>query len=200
MELHTINLSSSGVDSLLASWEKPPGDVDSYTLTLLRDRCVCAGASRFSDNIVDFFTWSWICGFFWSHVELVVLATCRQSRTYSSRFVLIQIWEVVTIVSDTNRVGPGSPTIDTTCSSKWSIDIRPMIRDVSKHMMQQHISLNNLKTHSPQKTKIISQSARNQWGSTFNQSNSFVSIFLHFCCFCQITSLHLSQQEWFSLA
>ncbi|XP_047431012.1 receptor-type tyrosine-protein phosphatase beta [Mugil cephalus] len=37
MALGTINLSSSGVDSLKASWEKPPGDVDSYTLTLLRD-------------------------------------------------------------------------------------------------------------------------------------------------------------------
>ncbi|XP_053271361.1 receptor-type tyrosine-protein phosphatase beta [Pleuronectes platessa] len=37
MALSTITLSSSGVDSLKASWEKPPGDVDSYTLTLLHD-------------------------------------------------------------------------------------------------------------------------------------------------------------------
>ncbi|XP_058481071.1 receptor-type tyrosine-protein phosphatase beta [Solea solea] len=37
MALRTISLSSSGVDSLQASWEKPPGDVDAYTLTLLRD-------------------------------------------------------------------------------------------------------------------------------------------------------------------
>ncbi|XP_078138474.1 LOW QUALITY PROTEIN: receptor-type tyrosine-protein phosphatase beta-like [Centroberyx gerrardi] len=37
MALRSITLSSTGVDSLQASWEKPPGDVDSYTLTLLRD-------------------------------------------------------------------------------------------------------------------------------------------------------------------
>ena len=41
MALSTITLSSSGVSNLQASWEKPPGDVDSYTLTLLQDRCVC---------------------------------------------------------------------------------------------------------------------------------------------------------------
>uniref|UniRef100_A0A3Q0RGW8 protein-tyrosine-phosphatase n=1 Tax=Amphilophus citrinellus TaxID=61819 RepID=A0A3Q0RGW8_AMPCI len=40
MELQVIALSNSGVDSLQASWKKPPGDVDSYTLTLLKDRCV----------------------------------------------------------------------------------------------------------------------------------------------------------------
>ncbi|KAM7378583.1 hypothetical protein PAMA_013473 [Pampus argenteus] len=40
MALHTITLRSSGVDSLQASWEKPPGDVDSYTLTLLQDGVV----------------------------------------------------------------------------------------------------------------------------------------------------------------
>ncbi|XP_072233128.1 receptor-type tyrosine-protein phosphatase beta [Leuresthes tenuis] len=38
--LRTIKMRSSGVDSLQASWEKPPGDVDSYTLTLLRDSVV----------------------------------------------------------------------------------------------------------------------------------------------------------------
>uniref|UniRef100_A0A3Q3VX91 protein-tyrosine-phosphatase n=1 Tax=Mola mola TaxID=94237 RepID=A0A3Q3VX91_MOLML len=35
-----ITLRSAGVTSLQASWEKPPGDVDSYMLTLLQDRCV----------------------------------------------------------------------------------------------------------------------------------------------------------------
>ncbi|GAA6227007.1 receptor-type tyrosine-protein phosphatase beta-like [Lates japonicus] len=40
MALSTITLSSSGVDSLQASWEKPLGDVDSYTLTLLHDSTV----------------------------------------------------------------------------------------------------------------------------------------------------------------
>ncbi|XP_044041315.1 receptor-type tyrosine-protein phosphatase beta isoform X2 [Siniperca chuatsi] len=40
MALRTISLRSSGVSSLQASWEKPPGDVDSYTLTLLRDSVV----------------------------------------------------------------------------------------------------------------------------------------------------------------
>lgn len=40
MALHNIVLSNSGVDGLQASWRKPPGDVDSYTLTLLQDRCV----------------------------------------------------------------------------------------------------------------------------------------------------------------
>ncbi|AWO98279.1 putative receptor-type tyrosine-protein phosphatase beta [Scophthalmus maximus] len=40
MALRSITLSSSGVDSLQASWEKPPGDVDSYTLTLLHDSVV----------------------------------------------------------------------------------------------------------------------------------------------------------------
>ncbi|XP_037551667.1 receptor-type tyrosine-protein phosphatase beta, partial [Nematolebias whitei] len=37
MALHSINLSSLGVDRLQASWEKPPGDVEAYTLTLLQD-------------------------------------------------------------------------------------------------------------------------------------------------------------------
>uniref|UniRef100_A0A3Q3J0X5 protein-tyrosine-phosphatase n=1 Tax=Monopterus albus TaxID=43700 RepID=A0A3Q3J0X5_MONAL len=41
MALRAITLSSSGVDSLQASWEKPPGDVDSYSLTLLQGRFVC---------------------------------------------------------------------------------------------------------------------------------------------------------------
>lgn len=40
MALRSITLRSSGVTSLQASWEKPPGDVDSYRLTLLQDRCV----------------------------------------------------------------------------------------------------------------------------------------------------------------
>ncbi|KAL6116555.1 ptprb [Pungitius sinensis] len=40
MALHAITLTSSGVSSLRASWEKPPGDVDSYTMTLLRDSVV----------------------------------------------------------------------------------------------------------------------------------------------------------------
>ncbi|XP_030575933.1 receptor-type tyrosine-protein phosphatase beta [Archocentrus centrarchus] len=40
MELQVIALSNSGVDSLQASWKKPPGDVDSYTLTLLKDSVV----------------------------------------------------------------------------------------------------------------------------------------------------------------
>ncbi|KAF6714483.1 Receptor-type tyrosine-protein phosphatase beta [Oryzias melastigma] len=39
-ELRTVKLRSSGVDSLQASWEKPPGDVDSYRLTLLQDSFV----------------------------------------------------------------------------------------------------------------------------------------------------------------
>ncbi|KAM9705755.1 receptor-type tyrosine-protein phosphatase beta isoform 1-T2 [Menidia menidia] len=38
--LRTIKMRTSGVDSLQASWEKPPGDVDSYSLTLLRDGVV----------------------------------------------------------------------------------------------------------------------------------------------------------------
>lgn len=37
MALRTISLRNSGVDGLQASWEKPPGDVDSFTLTLLQD-------------------------------------------------------------------------------------------------------------------------------------------------------------------
>ncbi|XP_069376043.1 receptor-type tyrosine-protein phosphatase beta isoform X2 [Paralichthys olivaceus] len=45
MALRTITLSSSGVDSLQASWEKPPGDVDSYTLTLLHDSVVVQNLS-----------------------------------------------------------------------------------------------------------------------------------------------------------
>ncbi|KAG7218953.1 hypothetical protein INR49_019400 [Caranx melampygus] len=44
MSLQTINL-SSGVDSLKASWEKPRGDVDSYTLTLLQDSAVVQNLS-----------------------------------------------------------------------------------------------------------------------------------------------------------
>ncbi|XP_071358244.1 receptor-type tyrosine-protein phosphatase beta-like [Trachinotus anak] len=43
--LHAINLRSSGVNSLQASWEKPPGDVDSYTLTLLQDSAVVQNVS-----------------------------------------------------------------------------------------------------------------------------------------------------------
>ncbi|XP_067437919.1 receptor-type tyrosine-protein phosphatase beta [Thunnus thynnus] len=45
MALSTITLSSSGVDSLQASWQKPPGDVDSYTLTLLQDSVVVQNRS-----------------------------------------------------------------------------------------------------------------------------------------------------------
>ncbi|KAG7218591.1 hypothetical protein INR49_019412 [Caranx melampygus] len=45
MSLQTINLRSSGVDSLKASWEKPRGDVDSYTLTLLQDSAVVQNLS-----------------------------------------------------------------------------------------------------------------------------------------------------------
>ncbi|XP_023118290.2 receptor-type tyrosine-protein phosphatase beta [Amphiprion ocellaris] len=40
MALRKITLSNSGVGSLQASWEKPPGDVDSYALTLLQDSVV----------------------------------------------------------------------------------------------------------------------------------------------------------------
>nr|XP_046234726.1 receptor-type tyrosine-protein phosphatase beta isoform X2 [Scatophagus argus] len=40
MALRTVTLTSSGVRSLQASWEKPPGDVDSYTLSLLKDSVV----------------------------------------------------------------------------------------------------------------------------------------------------------------
>ncbi|KAM9327847.1 receptor-type tyrosine-protein phosphatase beta [Pholidichthys leucotaenia] len=40
MALRSITLSTLGVDSLQASWEKPPGDVDSYRLTVLRDSVV----------------------------------------------------------------------------------------------------------------------------------------------------------------
>ncbi|XP_022067914.2 receptor-type tyrosine-protein phosphatase beta [Acanthochromis polyacanthus] len=40
MAFRKITLSNSGVDSLQASWEKPPGDVDSYALTLLQDSVV----------------------------------------------------------------------------------------------------------------------------------------------------------------
>ncbi|KAM8739685.1 receptor-type tyrosine-protein phosphatase beta [Acanthopagrus schlegelii] len=45
MALRTITLRSSGVRSLQASWEKPPGDVDSYTLTLLQDSVVVQNLS-----------------------------------------------------------------------------------------------------------------------------------------------------------
>lgn len=38
--LDVISLTNSGLGSLRASWSKPFGDVDSYTLTLLQDRCV----------------------------------------------------------------------------------------------------------------------------------------------------------------
>ncbi|XP_030296412.1 receptor-type tyrosine-protein phosphatase beta [Sparus aurata] len=40
MALSTITLRSSGISSLQASWEKPLGDVDSYTLTLLQDSVI----------------------------------------------------------------------------------------------------------------------------------------------------------------
>lgn len=40
MALGAVTLSSSGVSRLRASWDKPPGDVDSYTMVLLRDRWV----------------------------------------------------------------------------------------------------------------------------------------------------------------
>ncbi|XP_035536285.1 receptor-type tyrosine-protein phosphatase beta-like [Morone saxatilis] len=40
MAMRAFSLRSSGVSSLRASWEKPPGDVDSYTLTLLQDSVV----------------------------------------------------------------------------------------------------------------------------------------------------------------
>ncbi|XP_008295253.1 receptor-type tyrosine-protein phosphatase beta [Stegastes partitus] len=40
MALRTFSLTNSGVDSLQALWEKPPGDVDSYALTLLQDNVV----------------------------------------------------------------------------------------------------------------------------------------------------------------
>ncbi|XP_031158339.2 receptor-type tyrosine-protein phosphatase beta isoform X2 [Sander lucioperca] len=40
MALQAITLTCSGVNSLQASWEKPPGDVDSFTLTLLQDSVV----------------------------------------------------------------------------------------------------------------------------------------------------------------
>ncbi|XP_068162666.1 receptor-type tyrosine-protein phosphatase beta [Antennarius striatus] len=35
--LRTVSLRSASVSSLEASWEKPPGDVDAYVMTLLRD-------------------------------------------------------------------------------------------------------------------------------------------------------------------
>ncbi|XP_041833313.1 receptor-type tyrosine-protein phosphatase beta [Melanotaenia boesemani] len=38
--LRTITMSSSGVNSLQASWEKPPGDVESYMMSLMRDGVV----------------------------------------------------------------------------------------------------------------------------------------------------------------
>ncbi|KAK2859223.1 hypothetical protein Q5P01_003843 [Channa striata] len=44
MAIGTISLRSS-VDSLQASWEKPPGDVDSFMLTLLRDSVVVQNIS-----------------------------------------------------------------------------------------------------------------------------------------------------------
>ncbi|XP_056131706.1 receptor-type tyrosine-protein phosphatase beta-like [Lampris incognitus] len=37
MAMHSITLTSTGVDSLQASWERPPGDLDSYTLILFQD-------------------------------------------------------------------------------------------------------------------------------------------------------------------
>ncbi|XP_034019808.1 receptor-type tyrosine-protein phosphatase beta-like [Thalassophryne amazonica] len=37
LALRSLSLSSSSSDSLQASWEKPPGDMDSYTLILLQD-------------------------------------------------------------------------------------------------------------------------------------------------------------------
>ncbi|XP_077956952.1 receptor-type tyrosine-protein phosphatase beta isoform X2 [Gasterosteus aculeatus] len=40
MALGAVTLSSSGVSRLRASWDKPPGDVDSYTMVLLRDSAV----------------------------------------------------------------------------------------------------------------------------------------------------------------
>ncbi|XP_054480416.1 receptor-type tyrosine-protein phosphatase beta [Anoplopoma fimbria] len=40
MALRALTVRSSGVNSLQASWEKPPGDVDSFTLTLLQDSVV----------------------------------------------------------------------------------------------------------------------------------------------------------------
>ncbi|XP_041819608.1 receptor-type tyrosine-protein phosphatase beta [Chelmon rostratus] len=40
LPLRSITLRSSGVSSLQASWEKPPGDLDSYSLTLLHDGVV----------------------------------------------------------------------------------------------------------------------------------------------------------------
>ncbi|KAM3588202.1 uncharacterized protein V6R79_023919 [Siganus canaliculatus] len=45
MALHRLALTSSGVRSLRASWEKPPGDVDSYSLTLLQDSVVVRNVS-----------------------------------------------------------------------------------------------------------------------------------------------------------
>ncbi|XP_028255677.1 receptor-type tyrosine-protein phosphatase beta [Parambassis ranga] len=50
MALRTISVSSSGVDSLQASWEKPPGDVDSYMLTLLQDSVVVHNYSVPADS------------------------------------------------------------------------------------------------------------------------------------------------------
>uniref|UniRef100_A0A3Q2QMI8 protein-tyrosine-phosphatase n=1 Tax=Fundulus heteroclitus TaxID=8078 RepID=A0A3Q2QMI8_FUNHE len=40
MALDRISLSESGVNGLRATWEKPPGDVDSYNLTLLQNSVV----------------------------------------------------------------------------------------------------------------------------------------------------------------
>ncbi|XP_047245590.1 receptor-type tyrosine-protein phosphatase beta isoform X2 [Girardinichthys multiradiatus] len=40
MALRTISLSNSGVNSLQVTWEKPPGDVDSYKLALLQNSVV----------------------------------------------------------------------------------------------------------------------------------------------------------------
>lgn len=45
MAFRSLTLRSSGVDSLKASWEKPPGNVDSYMLTLLRDSVVVQNVS-----------------------------------------------------------------------------------------------------------------------------------------------------------
>ncbi|KAM6895658.1 receptor-type tyrosine-protein phosphatase beta [Xenentodon cancila] len=45
MALRSINLSSSGIDRLQASWEKPPGDIEWYSLMLLKDGVVVQNRS-----------------------------------------------------------------------------------------------------------------------------------------------------------
>ncbi|KAK5849431.1 hypothetical protein PBY51_009074 [Eleginops maclovinus] len=45
MALRALTLRSSGVNSLTASWEKPPGDVDSFSLTLLQGGTVLQNTS-----------------------------------------------------------------------------------------------------------------------------------------------------------